>query len=124
MGFSKVDAFLPNKIYYHGCLKSFLQITKWKGPEVLIMLTCRIYMFKFYIVVADFRFIILYNGKIVLASSKFLCRSFSTVLSLISFINKLICSLMGIIGDLLRGSPFQRPKRTFQGWMAHCCNNP
>lgn len=35
LGFSKVDAFLPNKIYYHGCLKSFLQITKWKGPEVI-----------------------------------------------------------------------------------------
>ncbi|KAL8149542.1 hypothetical protein AgCh_006518 [Apium graveolens] len=35
LGFSKVDTFLPNKIYYHGCLKSFLQITKWKGPEVI-----------------------------------------------------------------------------------------
>ncbi|KAK7291925.1 hypothetical protein RIF29_07482 [Crotalaria pallida] len=33
--FTKVDAFLPNKIYHHGCLKSFLQITKWKGPEVI-----------------------------------------------------------------------------------------
>ncbi|KAL0559163.1 hypothetical protein IC582_003753 [Cucumis melo] len=33
--FTKVDAFLPNKIYYHGCLKSFLQITKWNGPEVI-----------------------------------------------------------------------------------------
>ncbi|CAL0330401.1 unnamed protein product [Lupinus luteus] len=33
--FTKVDAFVPNKIYYHGCLKSFLQITKWKGPEVI-----------------------------------------------------------------------------------------
>lgn len=33
--FTKVDEFLPNKIYYHGCLKSFLQITKWKGPEVI-----------------------------------------------------------------------------------------
>lgn len=35
LAFSKVDAFLPNKIYYHGCLKSFLQITKWNGPEVI-----------------------------------------------------------------------------------------
>ncbi|KAL3532976.1 hypothetical protein ACH5RR_006497 [Cinchona calisaya] len=35
LAFSKVDAFLPNKIYYHGCLKSFLQITQWKGPEVI-----------------------------------------------------------------------------------------
>ncbi|RYR30360.1 hypothetical protein Ahy_B01g055142 isoform C [Arachis hypogaea] len=33
--FTKVEKFLPNKIYYHGCLKSFLQITKWKGPEVI-----------------------------------------------------------------------------------------
>ncbi|CAI9782996.1 unnamed protein product [Fraxinus pennsylvanica] len=35
LAFSKVDAFLPNKIYYHGCLKTFLQITKWNGPEVI-----------------------------------------------------------------------------------------
>lgn len=35
LAFSKVDAFLPNEIYYHGCLKSFLQITKWNGPEVI-----------------------------------------------------------------------------------------
>lgn len=34
LAFNKVDAFLPNKIYYHGSLKSFLQITKWNGPEV------------------------------------------------------------------------------------------
>ncbi|ESW26837.1 hypothetical protein PHAVU_003G152500 [Phaseolus vulgaris] len=33
--FTKVDEFLPGKIYYHGCLKSFLQITKWNGPEVI-----------------------------------------------------------------------------------------
>ncbi|XP_050233677.1 uncharacterized protein LOC126682140 [Mercurialis annua] len=33
--FMKVDEFVPNKIYYHGCLKSFLQITKWNGPEVI-----------------------------------------------------------------------------------------
>ncbi|WJX96744.1 hypothetical protein P8452_77909 [Trifolium repens] len=33
--FTKVDKFLPDKVYYHGCLKSFLQITKWKGPEVI-----------------------------------------------------------------------------------------
>ncbi|KAK6151542.1 hypothetical protein DH2020_014177 [Rehmannia glutinosa] len=35
LAYSKVDAFLPNNIYYHGCLKAFLQITKWKGPEVI-----------------------------------------------------------------------------------------
>lgn len=35
LAYSKVDAFLPNKIYYHGCLKSFLNITKWNGPEVM-----------------------------------------------------------------------------------------
>ncbi|XP_041017364.1 5'-nucleotidase domain-containing protein DDB_G0275467 isoform X1 [Juglans microcarpa x Juglans regia] len=35
LAFTKVDSFLPNKIYYHGCLKSFLQITKWNGPEVI-----------------------------------------------------------------------------------------
>ncbi|XP_057966864.1 uncharacterized protein LOC131157037 isoform X2 [Malania oleifera] len=35
LAFTKVDAFLPNKIYYHGCLKSFIQITKWNGPEVI-----------------------------------------------------------------------------------------
>lgn len=34
LAFTKVDAFLPNKIYYQGCLKAFLQITKWNGPEV------------------------------------------------------------------------------------------
>ncbi|XP_044472277.1 5'-nucleotidase domain-containing protein DDB_G0275467 [Mangifera indica] len=35
LAFSKVDVFLPDKIYYHGCLKQFLEITKWKGPEVI-----------------------------------------------------------------------------------------
>lgn len=35
LAFTKVDAFLPGKIYYQGCLKAFLQITKWNGPEVL-----------------------------------------------------------------------------------------
>ncbi|KAB2079502.1 hypothetical protein E1A91_A05G008700v1 [Gossypium mustelinum] len=35
LAFTKVDTFLKNKIYYHGSLKSFLQITKWKGPEVI-----------------------------------------------------------------------------------------
>lgn len=35
LAYTKVDAFLPNKIYYHGCLKSFLEITKWNGPEVI-----------------------------------------------------------------------------------------
>ena len=34
LAFTKVDSFHPDKIYYHGCLKSFLQITKWRGPEV------------------------------------------------------------------------------------------
>lgn len=34
LAFTKVDTFLPNKIYYQGCLKTFLQITKWNGPEV------------------------------------------------------------------------------------------
>ncbi|KAM7472872.1 hypothetical protein LguiA_011055 [Lonicera macranthoides] len=35
LAFSKVDAFHPDKVYYHGCLKTFLQITKWNGPEVI-----------------------------------------------------------------------------------------
>ncbi|KAE8713984.1 hypothetical protein F3Y22_tig00110202pilonHSYRG00103 [Hibiscus syriacus] len=35
LAFTKVDKFLKNKIYYHGSLKSFLQITKWNGPEVI-----------------------------------------------------------------------------------------
>lgn len=35
LAFSKVDAFHPDKVYYHGCLKTFLQITEWNGPEVL-----------------------------------------------------------------------------------------
>ncbi|KAL8502355.1 hypothetical protein ACS0TY_021482 [Phlomoides rotata] len=35
LAYSKVDTFLPNKVYYHGCLKTFMQITKWKGPEVI-----------------------------------------------------------------------------------------
>ncbi|KAF5725901.1 hypothetical protein HS088_TW23G00633 [Tripterygium wilfordii] len=35
LAFTKVDAFHSDKVYYHGCLKSFLQITKWKGPEVI-----------------------------------------------------------------------------------------
>ncbi|ONM55108.1 HAD-superfamily hydrolase subfamily IG 5'-nucleotidase [Zea mays] len=33
--FTAVDKFLPDQVYYHGCLKSFLQITKWKGSEVI-----------------------------------------------------------------------------------------
>lgn len=33
--FTKVDSFFRNKVYYHGCLKSFLEITKWNGPEVI-----------------------------------------------------------------------------------------
>lgn len=33
--FSKVNAFQPHTVYYHGCLKSFLEITKWKGSEVI-----------------------------------------------------------------------------------------
>lgn len=36
LAFTKVDTFLPNKIYYQGCLKAFLKITKWNGPEVLL----------------------------------------------------------------------------------------
>lgn len=35
LAFSKVDTFLPNKVYYQGSLKAFLQITKWNGPEVI-----------------------------------------------------------------------------------------
>ena len=34
LAFTAVDKFLPDQVYYHGCLKSFLQITKWRGPEV------------------------------------------------------------------------------------------
>ncbi|THG02391.1 hypothetical protein TEA_004323 [Camellia sinensis var. sinensis] len=33
LAFSKVDSFLPDRVYYHGCLKFFLQITKRNGPE-------------------------------------------------------------------------------------------
>ncbi|CAL5359501.1 unnamed protein product [Camellia sinensis] len=35
LAFSKVDSFLPDRVYYHGCLKFFLQITKRNGPEVI-----------------------------------------------------------------------------------------
>ncbi|KAJ0965695.1 hypothetical protein J5N97_026833 [Dioscorea zingiberensis] len=35
LAFTAVDRFLPDQVYYHGCLKSFLQITKWNGPEVI-----------------------------------------------------------------------------------------
>uniref|UniRef100_A0A1D1YK93 5'-nucleotidase domain-containing protein DDB_G0275467 n=1 Tax=Anthurium amnicola TaxID=1678845 RepID=A0A1D1YK93_9ARAE len=35
LAFTAVDKFHPNQVYYHGCLKSFLQITKWNGPEVI-----------------------------------------------------------------------------------------
>ncbi|XP_072977223.1 uncharacterized protein [Typha angustifolia] len=35
LAFSAVDRLLPDQVYYHGCLKSFLQITKWKGPQVM-----------------------------------------------------------------------------------------
>ncbi|TVU09583.1 hypothetical protein EJB05_43067, partial [Eragrostis curvula] len=35
LAFSAVDKFLPNQVYYHGCLKSFLQITNWRGSEVI-----------------------------------------------------------------------------------------
>lgn len=31
--FSKVDPFLSNKIYNNGCLKTFLQITRWNGTQ-------------------------------------------------------------------------------------------
>ncbi|KAH8965472.1 hypothetical protein BDL97_04G120300 [Sphagnum fallax] len=33
--FSRVDSFGPHSVYYHGCLKDFLDITKWQGSEVL-----------------------------------------------------------------------------------------
>ncbi|CAA6662261.1 unnamed protein product [Spirodela intermedia] len=35
LAFTAVDKFLPDHVYYHGCLKSFLEITKWNGPEVI-----------------------------------------------------------------------------------------
>ncbi|XP_042407662.1 5'-nucleotidase domain-containing protein DDB_G0275467-like [Zingiber officinale] len=35
LAFTAVDQLLPDQVYYHGCLTSFLQITKWKGPEVI-----------------------------------------------------------------------------------------
>eukprot|EP00250_Pteridium_aquilinum_P001422 c11618_g1_i2 orf=584-2458(-) len=35
LAFSGVDVFQKHSVYYHGCLKHFLEITKWKGPEVL-----------------------------------------------------------------------------------------
>ena len=37
LAFTAVDKFLPDEVYYHGCLKSFLQITKWRGPEVGVL---------------------------------------------------------------------------------------
>ncbi|KAG1326488.1 5'-nucleotidase domain-containing protein [Cocos nucifera] len=40
LAFTAVDKFIPNQVYYHGCLKSFLQITKWKGPESVILKSC------------------------------------------------------------------------------------
>nr|PNR29284.1 hypothetical protein PHYPA_027976 [Physcomitrium patens] len=33
--FTKVESFEPHGVYYHGCLKDFAEITKWKGSEVL-----------------------------------------------------------------------------------------
>ncbi|CAN0912237.1 5'-nucleotidase domain-containing protein DDB_G0275467 [Linum grandiflorum] len=35
LAFTKVETFVQDKIYYHGCLKTFLEITKWRGPEVI-----------------------------------------------------------------------------------------
>ncbi|CAL5441257.1 unnamed protein product [Camellia sinensis] len=35
LAFSKVDSFLPDRVYYHGFLKFFLQITKRNGPDDL-----------------------------------------------------------------------------------------
>lgn len=35
LAFSRVEVFQKHSVYYHGCLKHFLEITKWKGPEVL-----------------------------------------------------------------------------------------
>ncbi|KAJ7515776.1 hypothetical protein O6H91_22G027400 [Diphasiastrum complanatum] len=35
LGFNRVETFLSQSVYYQGCLKQFLEITKWRGPEVL-----------------------------------------------------------------------------------------
>ncbi|XP_078150865.1 HAD-superfamily hydrolase, subfamily IG, 5'-nucleotidase isoform X1 [Carex rostrata] len=35
LAFTAVDKLLRNQVYYHGSLKAFLHITKWKGPEVI-----------------------------------------------------------------------------------------
>lgn len=35
LAFTAVERFLPDQVYYHGCLKYFLQITNWNGPEVI-----------------------------------------------------------------------------------------
>jgi hypothetical protein len=32
--FTKVAEFSPHKVYYHGCLKDFVEITQWNGAEV------------------------------------------------------------------------------------------
>eukprot|EP00249_Psilotum_nudum_P021412 c28101_g12_i1 orf=665-1696(-) len=37
LAFNRVDKFQEHCVYYHGCLKSFIEITKWKGPEVLYL---------------------------------------------------------------------------------------
>lgn len=62
LAFKKVDEFLPNKIYYHGCLKSFLHITKWKGPEVPLFM----YFFsKLLLITHDFacHYLLVYHGR-------------------------------------------------------------
>ncbi|CAM6012545.1 unnamed protein product [Sphagnum balticum] len=33
--FTKVAEFAPHRVYYHGCLKDFVEITQWNGAEVL-----------------------------------------------------------------------------------------
>eukprot|EP00850_Spirogloea_muscicola_P021307 SM000244S08542 [mRNA] locus=s244:48260:52937:+ [translate_table: standard] len=33
--FRRVDQFKHHGVYYHGCLRDLLRITKWRGPEVL-----------------------------------------------------------------------------------------
>lgn len=32
--FTKVAEFAPHRVYYHGCLKDFVEITQWNGAEV------------------------------------------------------------------------------------------
>lgn len=34
LAFKKVNYFKEHSVYYHGCLKEFLELTKWRGSEV------------------------------------------------------------------------------------------